>query len=92
MRLPTFQFDPTRGRFDTWLFHIVQGKTANVHRASKRRLLQGNANALQTAPDQRPGPGKVLEEDELVEMAWTELKKRLSACTFRVLHLRLVEG
>src|SRR5262249_46249819 len=43
VRLPTFQLDPCRGQFDTWLFTIVRSKTADLHRSRKRRLLQGNS-------------------------------------------------
>jgi DNA-directed RNA polymerase specialized sigma24 family protein len=32
VRLPRFRLDPNRGRFDSWLFRIVRGKTADILR------------------------------------------------------------
>jgi RNA polymerase sigma factor (sigma-70 family) len=91
VRLPTFQLDSRRGKFDTWLYHIVQGKTADLRRSHRRRLFQGNAFTLQTVTDHHPSPGRALEEEEVVTLAWVELRKRVSQCNFQVLHLRLVE-
>jgi RNA polymerase sigma factor (sigma-70 family) len=91
VRLPTFQLDPSRGQFDTWLFHIVQGKTADLCRSRKRRSLQANSNTLQALADSRPNPGRLLEEEELGALAWDQLAKRLSGCNFQVLKLRLIE-
>lgn len=36
VRLPTFHLDPCRGQFDTWLFRIVQSKTADLRRTRKK--------------------------------------------------------
>ncbi len=91
VRLPLFQLDPGRGQFDTWLYSIVQSKTADLHRSRKRRLVQGGANQLLTVSDNRPHPGQGLEEEEVVALAWEQLRKRLSECTFQVLQLRLME-
>jgi RNA polymerase sigma factor (sigma-70 family) len=91
VRLPTFQLDSCRGQFDSWLFRIVQGKAADLHRSRKRRPLQAHSDALQTATDHRPSPGRTFEEEEMVTWALEQVRKRLSECTFQVLHLRLVE-
>jgi RNA polymerase sigma-70 factor (ECF subfamily) len=90
-RLPTFRLDPKRGQFDSWLFHIVRGKTANLRRSHKRRLFQGNSDTLQTALDVHPSPARTLEEKEMFTLAWNQLKRNLSECNFQVLQLRLVE-
>jgi RNA polymerase sigma-70 factor (ECF subfamily) len=90
-RLPTFRLDSKRGQFDSWLFHIVRGKTANLRRSHKRRLLQGNSATLQTALDVHPSPARTLEEKEMFTLACNQLKRNLSECNFQVLQLRLVE-
>jgi RNA polymerase sigma factor (sigma-70 family) len=90
-RLPSFRLDPKRGQFDSWLFHIVRGKTANLRRFHKRRVFQGNSDTLQTAVDVHASPARTLEEKEMFTLAWNQLKRNLSECNFQVLQLRLVE-
>src|SRR5262249_33820531 len=91
VRLPEFRLDPCRGRFDTWLFHIVRGKTVNSHRSDKRRPLQQQADTLQTVIDVHPTPARTLEDCETFELAWEHLKQCLSDCNFQILHMRLME-
>jgi RNA polymerase sigma factor (sigma-70 family) len=91
VRLPAFRLDPGRGKFDTWLFHIVRGKTVDLLRSHKRRLLQEDANHLQTLAANCPSPGQALEDKELVTLARHQLSQRLSGCNFQVLQLRLME-
>jgi RNA polymerase sigma factor (sigma-70 family) len=91
VRLPTFQLDPSRGQFDTWLYQVVQGKTADLRRSRRHRIFQENTDTLQTVTDERPGPCRALEEEEMVTLAWDQLRKRVSECTFQVLQMRLVE-
>jgi RNA polymerase sigma factor (sigma-70 family) len=90
VRLPTFQLDPERGKFDTWLFNVVQSKTSDMRRRRKRHWLQGDAAALPGVADHRPGPGRAMEAQEFAALAWDELGKKLSACSLQVLQLRLV--
>ncbi len=91
VRLPTFRLDPSRGQFDTWLFHIVQGKTADLRRSRKRRLLQGTSDTLPAVTDNHPSPGRALEDREIAALAWDHLRTSLSDCDFQVVKLRLVE-
>jgi RNA polymerase sigma factor (sigma-70 family) len=91
VRLPTFQLDPNRGKFDTWLFSIVRGKTVDLRRSHKRHLSQENTATLQSVTDHRTIPARTVEEEELVTLTWNQLRKRLSECSFQVLRLRLVE-
>lgn len=91
MRLPTFQLDPCRGQFDSWLFRIVQSKTADLGRSRKRWLLQGNSDRLQTVPDNHRSSDRALEEKEMAALTWEELRASLSDCDFQLLQLRLVE-
>ena len=90
-RLPAFRLDAGRGKFDTWLFNIVRGKTVNIHRAHKRRLLQDESDTLRTAIDSHPSPAQGLEKAEMFALAWDELRKRLSECNLQILQMRLVE-
>jgi RNA polymerase sigma factor (sigma-70 family) len=91
VRLPSFRLDPRRGQFDTWVYCVVKGKTADLRRSRKRRLLQGNADNLDRVTDCRSGPMGALEQEEIVTLAWGRLKRKLSTCNFQVLQLRLVE-
>jgi RNA polymerase sigma factor (sigma-70 family) len=91
VRLPTFQLDPCRGQFDTWLFRIVQGKTADFRRSRKRWSLQSNAAKLQILSDTHPSSERALEEKEMAALAWDHLRAGLSDCDLQLLHLRLIE-
>jgi RNA polymerase sigma factor (sigma-70 family) len=91
VRLPTFQLDSGRGRFDTWLFCIVRAKATDLRRSSNRRLLEGNAASLETATDNRAIARRSPEAEEMVNLIWDELSTRLSECNLQVLKLRLVE-
>src|SRR5262249_9271013 len=90
-RLPHFELDSRRGQFDTWLFSIVRGKVINQFRAHQRHCSQRRAQALLDFPDARPMASRAMEEEEVLVMAWQQLKRRLSACNYQILHLRLVE-
>jgi len=91
VRLPAFQLDASRGKFDSWLFHIVRGKTVDLHRCHKHRLLQANSCTLQTVIDHHPNHAQVLEEEEMFTLAWDQLRKALSECNFQLLQMRLLE-
>ena len=91
VRLPSFRLDPKRGQFDSWLFQIVRGKTVDLVRFHKRSMLQANAVALQLVTDGHPSPAHTLEEQEMVRLAWSLLRQKLSQCSFHVFRLRLVE-
>jgi RNA polymerase sigma factor (sigma-70 family) len=91
LRLPTFDLDPSRGRFDSWLFRIVQGKTAEIRRSQRRRFFQENAGALHSTIDGQPSAGRALEAKEMLALAWNQLCKTLSSCNLQVLHMRLIE-
>jgi RNA polymerase sigma factor (sigma-70 family) len=90
-RLPAFRLDPKRGKFDTWLFHIVRGKTADLRRAHSRLAFQENSDTLQAVIDAHPSPTRNLEEQEICTLAWGRLRQSLSPCNLQVLHMRLME-
>jgi len=91
VRLPGFQFDPSRGSFDTWLFQIVRSKTIDKQRTQRRRFLQESDLSLQCVMDSHPSPERILEDEETFAIAWDELRNRLSDFNFQVLRLRLIE-
>jgi RNA polymerase sigma-70 factor (ECF subfamily) len=90
-RLPGFQLDPRKGKFDTWLFDIVRGKAADTQRFRRRSLVHKNPDVFTSLTDLRPQPGQALEEQEFGDRALGCLRQRLSPCTFQVFYLRLVE-
>jgi RNA polymerase sigma factor (sigma-70 family) len=91
VRLPAFQLDAQRGRFNTWLFSIVRSKAADLHRDRANGGGRASADILPTVPDLHPSPERVLETKELVSLLWEQLSERLSECNLQVLWLRLVE-
>lgn len=90
-RLPSFCLDPRRGQFDSWLFRIVRGKAVNLCRARKRRVRQEMGDRLAESIDKHPEPAQAFEEHETVCLAWKQLARTLSACSFRVFEMRLLE-
>ena len=92
VRLPAFRLNPDRGKFDTWLFHIVRGKTVDLRRRNKHRFLREKLHTLQNALDYESSPACSWEEEEMLALTLVQLKKSLTECTFQVLQLRLVEN
>jgi RNA polymerase sigma factor (sigma-70 family) len=92
VRLRSFQLDSDRGSFDTWLFPIVRSRTTDLIR--RRRFRSRNCidgDAVETIVDRQPPPGRLLEDAEIVRLAYSHLQANLCACTFDVLKLRLLE-
>jgi RNA polymerase sigma factor (sigma-70 family) len=93
VRLPRFELDLSIGAFDTWLFAVVQSKASNLRRRSRRHRLHeaGKAN-LRTVHARECKPDLSVEQQELVAMAWQELRKRVSKRNYQVLRCRLLEA
>ena len=91
VRLPIFHLDPIRGQFETWLFRIVQGKSANLHRCRRRSLLQESAETMQTLADDRTASNHHSDAEEMARVAWQLLHEKLSDLNAQILQLRLVE-
>ncbi len=91
-RLRTFQLDQERGRFETWLYCIVRGKTANVCRPRRKAMNQNQDCELQNIEAGGRRPELAFEDEEWFSLIWRRLRHGLSACNLRVLQLRLVEG
>ena len=82
VRLPTFQLDPSRGKFDTWLFPIVRAKVADLRRI-KHRLCQVRIDVPETAMQPHPNPARKLENEELLDVAWAQAARSCPNATFR---------
>ena len=89
--LPTYRLGALRGEFDSWLYHIVRGKTGDLHRSQSRRLLQDDSGKLRTAIDSHPNPGQRLGKTDMFAFAWDELRKKVSERNLKILQMRLVE-
>jgi RNA polymerase sigma factor (sigma-70 family) len=89
VRLPRFRLDPKRGKFDTWLFHIVRGKTANFRRSHKPRPWEGDSLLAAIAYQQSPAWSS--EDEEIFAVFWEQVRKSLSECSFQVLEMRLLQ-
>jgi RNA polymerase sigma factor (sigma-70 family) len=90
VRLPSFRLDPSRGKFDSWLFQIVRSKVVDVCRGHKHRLLHVKTDTLQNALDHHSCPTRSTEQEELLALALDRLRNSLTECTFQVLQMRLV--
>lgn len=94
-KLADFAYDPARGRLHGWLSVLVQRKVRAAHR--RRRPDKRPANCgLASVPCRRQlVAAELVEKEELrtqVRLAIDQLRKRLSASTWRVLHLKSIEG
>ena len=91
LRLPTFQPDPARGRFDNWLACVVRSKTIDLLRSQKRRLPQETADVLAAVADAQPTTDQRTEDAELFDLIWQRLEATLSPLNLTILHMRLLE-
>jgi RNA polymerase sigma factor (sigma-70 family) len=95
-RLPTFELDSSKGRFESWLYRVVANKTADLRRNSARRAERGAGSELtQVMRDPGPGPSDRIEREEAccaVRQALAEVKKDVSQESYQVLCLRQLEG
>lgn len=91
-----FRYDPQRGRFCTWLYALVRSKAIDRARQRTRhptRNLVADDHAAIHSRD--PDPATQCErnsERQLVRGALTELEKRVSKRSYRVVQLRWIEG
>lgn len=58
----SFEYDPSKGRFKSWLRTIVSNRTKNLHR--DRREFQGESRQFGQTPDGRQTP------EELFDIVW----------------------
>jgi RNA polymerase sigma-70 factor (ECF subfamily) len=96
MKLPAFHYDRRRGRFRSWLYTIVHSKAADWLRNRTRHpvyRLPTEAAALLCSKDSDPAAAyEQQRKQEEVQYVLSLLRNRVSACSYRVLHLRWLEG
>jgi RNA polymerase sigma factor (sigma-70 family) len=92
VRLPTFWLDATRGRFDSWVFQVVRSKVIDSYRSKKKcRVFQETYGRLESLVIDYSNPVQSMAEEEVFTLAWRQLRKRLSKCSFQVFQMRLLE-
>jgi RNA polymerase sigma-70 factor (ECF subfamily) len=95
-KLPAFRYDPTRGRFRTWLRRVIFGKAIDLRR--RHRLLPAgslSARAEAALPGRDADPAADYERRCRSEQVWSvlaKLRRQVSECNYRVLFLRCIEG
>ncbi|MDB5174691.1 MAG: polymerase sigma factor, sigma-70 family [Phycisphaerales bacterium] len=95
-RLQTFKADRARGSFGTWLYAVVRNKAADMARRRARQpSMSLSAPEAPDPGDVRDDPARLCEqraERAAVRGALGEMKSRSSEQTYRVLHMRYLEG
>lgn len=95
-KLPSFRFDPARGRFSSWLFALVHSRAVDLLRKRSRQPSTGAWEQLANRPAGRECDPVMLCERQadraLVRQILGELQKRASVCSYRVLYLRWMRG
>jgi RNA polymerase sigma-70 factor (ECF subfamily) len=96
MKLPDFRYDRRRGRFRSWLYIIVHSKAVDWVRGQTRhpiyRLPPEAASLLCGRDRDAAAEYEQQRKQEEVHQVLSHLRKRVPACSYRVLHLRWLEG
>lgn len=95
-QLQTFKADRGRGSFGTWLYAVVRNKAADMSRRRARQpSVSLSAPEVPEPADLGNDPARRCErraQRDAVRGALNELKSRSSEQTYRVLHMRCMEG
>lgn len=92
--LPNFRLEAGRGQFNSWLYTVVRSKANDILRRAVRepaKTLPEDATIVARDGD----PAQALDRQETVQYvreALAELQSAASEQSYRVLHLRHVEG
>ncbi len=94
--LPTFAYDPRRGRFRTWLYSLVRCKAIDLLRRRNKHAAeslngQEGTGLHEPAPDPSADSERQ-DEREVVRVVLARLRDEVSECSYQVLHLRWIEG
>lgn len=94
-KLPDFELDQRKGRFESWLYRVVQNKSADIQRRQRRRdavvqPLPGGAT-IQSGDDPAAACERA-ETRDAVRLGLSRLKEDSPRKSYRVLELRQVEG
>jgi RNA polymerase sigma-70 factor (ECF subfamily) len=95
-RLHSFRYDPNRCRFRSWLYRIVRGKVIDLHRyQTSHPTVNLSSSRAAELRSHNADPGACCEQQcqrELVQRVLAKLRRRVSELSYRVLHLRWMEG
>jgi RNA polymerase sigma factor (sigma-70 family) len=94
--LPTFQLEQGRGHFGSWLYAVVRSKAHDILRRAGRQAAEDLSPQVQASFASRDAdPADEAERSSAIEQvrsALAELRSRVSDPSYRVLHLRHLEG
>jgi RNA polymerase sigma factor (sigma-70 family) len=94
--LPDFDYHQQRGQFRSWLYTIVHGKAVDLLRRQMRHQVARLSSQIAAALcDRDDDPATEYERQcrrEEVRRLLGELRRRVSARSYRVVHLRWIEG
>ena len=94
--LRRFRYDPRRGRFSSWLYALARSKAINLIRRRARRAPGRPRGQAGAGPGDAAGdPAAAWDRQDLreaVQRTLAELRRRVSPGSYRVLHLRWMEG
>lgn len=94
VRLGEFEYDPQRGRFQTWLYTVVRSESIDFVRRKHRRKAVGDSNELPVVvpvEDNESDPALRFEKQDtqqLVRDVLDEAKKQVSPINFHVFYMR----
>jgi RNA polymerase sigma factor (sigma-70 family) len=95
-RLGTHRQDWGRGRFRSWLFVVARNHLSGLgRRAAVRRTSPLAAAAASSIPGTEDDPAVALDREldrELIRRVLAEFRTQVSEASYRVIHLRWVEG
>ena len=95
-KLRDFKFDPARGRFSSWLYRLVRSRAIDLLRNETSHATETlPAQAAARLPSREADPAISYEcrsQREAVHGVLAELQKQISERSYRVLHLRWIEG
>jgi len=94
-RLTTFDYDPARGAFSSWLYKVVRSVTANYFR-HEYRINDGDKRSVMSmlSADSTSDPARMIEDMEthiLVEDMLLIIRRNVSRPNYELLYMRWVQ-
>jgi RNA polymerase sigma-70 factor (ECF subfamily) len=91
-----FHYNPRRGQFQSWLYTVVRNRARGLLRSRARHPMVSLSPEIGAAlAGREASPAEEYERrcrQEAVRRALAALRRVLSACNYRLLHLSWVEG
>ena len=93
--LPQFNFDASRGRFDSWLYTIVRNKATDaIRRQSRRTTTELSPDVIDSVSTRATDPSEILDRQadrDAVRHAMDRLRDVASDSSYRVMHHRYID-